>query len=231
VILIINYFRVVSSYVEGLCWVLKYYYQGVQSWKWFYPFHYSPFASDFKDVSSLTISFEKSQPFKPIEQLMGVFPAASKQHIPAIFHDLMTDPESPIVDFYPTDFPIDLNGKKYAWQGVALLPFINADRLLKAMESLYPKLSPDEVKRNSMGHDILFASSFHSNFENLCALYRTPPIKTVCSFSDRVTHYLTFSLLPLAHSFGSYQVWPDFWDCFQGSRSYLARKHTSFSTS
>ena len=180
-------FSVVKSYVEGLCWVLKYYYQGVQSWKWFYPFHYSPFASDFKDVSTLKIVFEKSQPFKPIEQLMGVFPAASKQHIPAIFHHLMTDPESPIVDFYPLEFPIDLNGKKYAWQGVALLPFIDADRLLKAMEPLYPNLSPDEVTRNSMGSDVLFASSTHSNFENLCDLYRTPPIKKVCSLCLEMT--------------------------------------------
>lgn len=59
--------------------------------------------------------------FKPLEQLMGVFPAGSKQHVPPTWQDLMTDPESPIIDFYPINFKIDLNGKKYAWQGKILL--------------------------------------------------------------------------------------------------------------
>jgi len=57
--------------------------------------------------------------FKPLEQLMGVFPAGSKQHVPPTWQDLMTNPQSPIIDFYPTNFKIDLNGKKYAWQGKA----------------------------------------------------------------------------------------------------------------
>lgn len=184
-----NGHSVVTAYVEGLCWVLKYYYQGVQSWKWYYPFHYSPFASDFKDISDMNVTFEKSQPFKPIEQLMGVFPAASKKHIPQIFHKLMTDPDSPIVDFYPLEFPIDLNGKKYAWQGVALLPFIDADRLLEAMKPLYPKLNQEEIDRNSMGSDVLFTSATHSNFEYLCSIYRAPRIKKV-----RVIIILTESL-------------------------------------
>lgn len=51
---------------------------------------------------------------------------------------------SPIIDFYPTNFRIDLNGKKWAWQGVALLPFVDEDRLRKALSQVYSDLTPDE---------------------------------------------------------------------------------------
>ena len=72
---------------------------------------------------------------------MSVFPAASKKHLPDPWGELMCDPHCSIIDFYPVDFNVDLNGKKYAWQGVALLPFVDEERLHKALVPLYPLLT------------------------------------------------------------------------------------------
>ena len=35
-----------KKYLEGLQWVLYYYYKGCTHWRWYYPFHYSPMVSD-----------------------------------------------------------------------------------------------------------------------------------------------------------------------------------------
>lgn len=104
---------------------------------------------------------------------MGVFPAASSKHVPAPWAELMIDPvcimiremikkmmcvyiyiyyiyriiylqKSHIIDFYPEDFKIDLNGKKFAWQGVALLPFVDEKRLFKALVPHYDSLTEAE---------------------------------------------------------------------------------------
>ncbi|KAG9306851.1 hypothetical protein G9A89_005752 [Geosiphon pyriformis] len=163
--------EVVKNYVEGLCWVLQYYFQGVPSWKWYYPYHYAPFASDFVDIADINIKFDLGKPFKPFEQLMGVLPAASKEHLPKALAQLMIDKESEINDFYPEDFEIDLNGKKFAWQGVALLPFIEESRLLAALEKVYPNLNEEETNRNSNGSEILCFGNKHKLYEELCPLY------------------------------------------------------------
>jgi 5'-3' exoribonuclease 1 len=45
----------------------------------------------------------------------------------------MYDVSSPIVDFYPTQFEQDMNGKKQEWEAIVKIPFIDATRLKKAM--------------------------------------------------------------------------------------------------
>ncbi|MCO5586524.1 hypothetical protein L7F22_040464 [Adiantum nelumboides] len=162
---------VVKAYMEGLSWVLAYYYQGCPSWTWYYPYHFSPFAADFTDLATLDITFDQGKPFRPFDQLMGVLPAASRASIPPVLHPLMTESDSEIIDFYPETFSIDMNGKKMAWQGVALLPFIDEKRLLQAIESKYDQLTEDEVRRNSFGDHTLFVSEDNQLYNELCVLY------------------------------------------------------------
>jgi 5'-3' exoribonuclease 1 len=62
----------VQQYIEALQWILKYYYQGCQSWSWFYPHHYAPYLSDLINFKHLKFIFNKGTPFKPFEQLLGM---------------------------------------------------------------------------------------------------------------------------------------------------------------
>lgn len=162
---------IVKSYCEGLVWVFKYYYQGCVSWSWYYPYHYAPMASDFIHIDTFDIKFELNAPLKPFEQLMGVLPAASKMHLPKAFHDLMTEGDSPIIDFYPTQFEVDMDGKKWEWQGVVKLPFIDTQRLLEAMNTVYDQLDEEENQRNSEGPSILYVSENHKVYNSVSNVY------------------------------------------------------------
>ncbi|KAG6039331.1 hypothetical protein E4U41_002905 [Claviceps citrina] len=153
-----------ENYVQGLQWVLFYYYKGIASWPWFYGYHYAPLISDVVKGLGADLNFKKGQPFKPYEQLMGVLPDRSKKIVPKVYHDLMTNPKSPIIDFYPRDFELDMNGKKMDWEAVVKIPFIDEKRLLDAMATKNEELEPDEKARNGFGVPLKFTYSAEVNF-------------------------------------------------------------------
>lgn len=139
---------VVAKYGEGLCWVLLYYFSGVPSWMWFYTYHYGPFASDFRGLSQLKVQFQIGFPFEPFDQLMGVLPPRSSHALPMAYKGLMVDENSRVIDFYPTEFEIDVDGKRFLWQGISKLPFIEEERLLMETSKLKNELKDGEKIRN-----------------------------------------------------------------------------------
>lgn len=102
--------------------------------------------------------FHMGGAFQPFQQLMSVLPpcSAAEAGIPAMFLDLMRQPFSPIIDFYPVDFGLDLNGKRFTWQAVVLLPFIDEPRLVRILAPLLKQLGPGEKVRNRRGTPLVF---------------------------------------------------------------------------
>jgi 5'-3' exonuclease len=103
-----------KSYVEGLIWCLAYYYEGCISFSYYYPHHFGPMLSDLQEIPKMfgEISFEVGEPLTPFMQLMACLPPASGELVPKLYRSLMLSPESPIIQLYPKDFEVDMNGKK-----------------------------------------------------------------------------------------------------------------------
>ncbi|KAK2067545.1 hypothetical protein P8C59_001280 [Phyllachora maydis] len=161
--------KLAENYIQGIQWVLYYYYRGIASWPWFYGYHYSPMISDVMKGLKADLNFKLGQPFKPNEQLMGVLPDRSKNIVPKVYWPLMTDANSPIIDFYPRDFELDMNGKKMEWEAVVKIPFIEEKRLLEAMATKNELLSDDEKARNDFGVALKFTYSADVDY-----LYQSP---------------------------------------------------------
>jgi 5'-3' exonuclease/20S proteasome alpha/beta subunit len=152
-----------KAYVEGLVWNLKYYFEGVPSWSWFYPYHYGPMLSDLVNLedylSEISFLDKMGEPLKPFEQLMACMPPSNADVLPEPFRGLMTNEDSPIADFYPTSFTIDMNGKRWPWEAVVLLPFIDSNRLLDAVSTVDKNLlSEEELRRNVVGETVVFSN-------------------------------------------------------------------------
>jgi len=168
-----------QAYIEGLAWVFAYYYKGCVSWHWYYPYHYAPFASDLMGCDSLELNFELGEPVKPNEQLLSVFPKQSNHAIPKCYHKLYL-PDSKIIDFYPSEVKLDINGARYAWMGVNLLSFIDRPRLVAAMDEAdqnESKLTQHEKERNVRSGKIklYFKQNCYNEKSNIVKILKNTP--------------------------------------------------------
>ena len=147
------------------------------------------------DLASITVSFNLGQPFRPLEQLLGVLPPASRNFLPPVYRDMMVG-DSAIADFYPLQFAVDMNGKRNSWEGIALIPFIEERRLLDAVSKLdYSRLSTMEKLRNvRVGDEYIYEHDASNKDTYPPPLPGFAPIKECAS---RVSVW-TLPLIPLS---------------------------------
>ncbi len=152
---------VAHSFVDGMVWVLQYYFQGCLDWAWFYPYNYPPTSGslanliDWDNFHHRIAARGATKPFSPLQQLMAVLPSGSAWCLPRPYAELMT---GSLAKYYPLEFEQDAEGlpPQQAYKAVALLPFIDADELRAELARVDPLLTPAERKRNEFGKDRLF---------------------------------------------------------------------------
>ena len=144
--------EMVIKYLEGLQWVMNYYFQGVCDWQWYYPYHYAPMISDFVGISLYCREFEYKEPYFALEQLLVVIPPGSKSLLPREYSMLMEDsdlqmyfPKNPIIEYDPMC-------AKIGWESLKIkVPFVPFDLLIQKTRSI-----TQNFENNIISKDILF---------------------------------------------------------------------------
>lgn len=151
------------EYLRGIQWVLHYYFDGCVSWTWFYPYHYAPYVTDMAKLNTdIKFSFELGIPFPPLVQLLAVLPQASKELLPQAFQKVTYHPNSPLIEYFPTEFETDLNEKIHDYEAIILIPFMNDKILMEVYKTLKHELSPEEKERNTFGYHHVLKFSHES---------------------------------------------------------------------
>ena len=148
--------KMFNLYLEGLQWVLFYYYRGVKSWRWYYPYNYAPMISDFENINfneNIEKIFEndKSEPYTPFQSLLFILPKTSFDLLPSCYKSF---PEQ-APEYFPEKVDIDYNGKHTPWEAVVLLPFLDESKVLN-LEQKDRKLTEEEEIYNKWGKSFKF---------------------------------------------------------------------------
>ena len=151
------------NYIEGLTWILSYYFKTCKSWQWEYKYRHPPLLKDifnyFNKLENINkIDIKKGSPNKPFEQLLYVLPSKSSHLLPKSYQNLVLSNSSPIIEYYPNDYNLDCLYKKYFWQCQPILPYIPQSDIKNATVNL--KLNSEELLRNKTGKNILINKKF-----------------------------------------------------------------------
>ena len=166
---------VCHEYIDGMHWVLEYYFNGVPDWSWVYPLHYGPSAFDLAShIGSYKFSgWSRSRPSLPMLQLLSVLPPKSAQLLPPALGDLLCTSDSPLKSFCPDSFDIDLSGKRREWEGIALLPFLDYRLVSQVYRQHILKVDNKDRRRDISGKSFLyqfdpsFQKTFHSYYGDI----------------------------------------------------------------
>lgn len=156
--------ELVQHYLDGMEFVLAYYYNGIPSWSWYYPNYYSPLISDIyiflKKNERKNHQFTLDSPFNPIKQLICILHPGNAVLLPKAYQSLIKDPGSPLrqpIDYYGNDYEVDPFGAIWPHMFIVKIPFLNIELIGKVFDSIdQSQLSPAEKQKLCFGSTLSF---------------------------------------------------------------------------
>ena len=151
--------EIVYEYLKSLVFVQYYYLFGCPSWSWYYRYETTPLPSDIASVMSKEIpdinkiTFEKSEPYTPIQQLMFVMPLELVKQLPESkkFKKLMMSKK--YKHLYPTKFDLVVTlGIKFVYSSVELPPF--DDSIVDEIKKIENDFKENAKKRNLLTYKL-----------------------------------------------------------------------------
>ncbi|MDC3332902.1 hypothetical protein OAV62_01540, partial [bacterium] len=158
--------KICHEYLYGMQWIAHYYCKQIPSWTWFYPYHYAPFLCDLQKYCSTMkeVAYASTAPAEPFQQLLSVLPPQSSHLLPVALAKLTTQSTSPIIDYYPKNFEVDISGKRQEWEGIVKLPMIDTKRLERVYQSCKSTFTDSEKRRNKVQRNVMYVYESHRPF-------------------------------------------------------------------
>jgi len=133
--------KMCKNYCEGLLWSYQYYTKECSSWRWYYKFCCAPTIKDLynyfqRNLFNNTFNHPKSDPLKPVQQLLCILPPSSSYLLPKMERQLMISNTSVIRDLFPNSFNIEMLYMRYFHESIPQLPLIDINRILEAQGNL-----------------------------------------------------------------------------------------------
>ena len=141
-----------KNFLESLVFTMDYYITGIPAWQFGYKFRCAPFISDLllyvKSVpDALSITLDQGTPYTPLQQLFMVVPPQANNLVPKSYAKLMTDINSPLIQYFPIDFELDvIMGEKNIYSE-PIIPHLNDKKIIAELANI--KLTKTEAERNS----------------------------------------------------------------------------------
>jgi len=116
-------------------WTLLYYKGLNKNWSWYYRFPIAPAISDF-GLQKKNYTFIEDTPIHPYLQLLYILPYESLNLLPEKMYNCLIDQNINFHLYFPLEYRIDYNYKKYFFDSILHLPDID----IKQFEYLFIKL-------------------------------------------------------------------------------------------